>query len=289
MQREPKSRPNSAAGQSYVAAQAGMHSNYFDKLGRNCRKRGGESTTTPASKQPTGSHAAPTQAPRDETDVYQLGRAACGSIDIVVRGRLHECSGAGEGAGPALSGPISKYACRIECSRVAPFDCRIYAGGWDHTSRGVEVMLGERSPRWWCPTGAGENLLDGFTTYGLRVFQPQLGEWFEVSARGIAYRCRPAGSAGHSSRGNILLQAPPTARITDPRVSNLLMEGSLIDIGGVTLAFQSPATIFSDKTSDITAGRKSISCLNRLRPYCPVLFSRLNFVFISQKIRGSTV
>lgn len=276
-----RATPGSAAGGGYVAAQANMQPNYFDRLGRNCNgtKRGGD---------PAANSAAVKRIsyPREDVDVYQIGRASCGAVDFVTRGRVHqEFSRGGE-----LRGPVSKYACRIECSRSPPYTCSVFAGGSDLTERGVEVMLGEHAPRWWCPTAVGENLLDGFTTYGVRVFHPELGEWFEVSARGLPYRCRPAGQigAGIDARGSILLQAAPTARISDRRFGNVLTDGSLIDIGGVTFLFRAPPAASSPSGASAATAifKAAVLRLNLLRPYCPVLFSRLRFVFTSQRARG---
>ena len=67
-------------------------------------------------------------------DVYQIGRVLTdGSNDFVIRGKLHEHRGSelvqvyGD---PALCGPVSRYACRIECERSAPYRSFIYAGGY---------------------------------------------------------------------------------------------------------------------------------------------------------------
>ena len=72
-------------------------------------------------------------------DVYQLGRMhAGGGNDFVIRGKLHEerVSELVEVHGDAaVCGPVSRYACRIECERFPPYKCFIYAGGYPKGSK----------------------------------------------------------------------------------------------------------------------------------------------------------
>lgn len=58
-------------------------------------------------------------------DVFQVGRAMAGGNDFTVPGVLHVDD---EGC---TTGPVSRYACRIECERLPPFRVFIYAGGFD--------------------------------------------------------------------------------------------------------------------------------------------------------------
>ena len=58
-------------------------------------------------------------------DMYQMGRAVNGGNDFIVPGMLHVDD---EGCS---AGPISRWACRIECERLPPFRCFIYAGAFD--------------------------------------------------------------------------------------------------------------------------------------------------------------
>lgn len=58
-------------------------------------------------------------------DVFQLGRAVNGGNDFIVPGVLHVDD---EGC---TTGPISRWACRIECERLPPFRSFIFAGGFD--------------------------------------------------------------------------------------------------------------------------------------------------------------
>jgi hypothetical protein len=62
-------------------------------------------------------------------DVFQVGRAVNGGNDFVVPGVLHVDD---EGC---TTGPISRWACRIESERLPPFRSFIYACGFDPVNR----------------------------------------------------------------------------------------------------------------------------------------------------------
>jgi len=57
-------------------------------------------------------------------DMFQIGRMPCRQNDFVIPGPR-----------VGASGTISRYAARILCSREAPFECRIFAGGFDAARR----------------------------------------------------------------------------------------------------------------------------------------------------------
>ncbi|CAI5715003.1 unnamed protein product [Hyaloperonospora brassicae] len=57
-------------------------------------------------------------------DMFQIGRMPCGQNDFVIPGPR-----------VGASGTISRYAARIVCSREPPFECRIFAGGFDAARR----------------------------------------------------------------------------------------------------------------------------------------------------------
>ncbi|DAZ96893.1 TPA: hypothetical protein N0F65_008854 [Lagenidium giganteum] len=66
-------------------------------------------------------HASITEyAADEETDMFQIGRMPCRQNDFVIPGPR-----------VGASGTISRFAARIVCSRTFPFECRIYAGGFD--------------------------------------------------------------------------------------------------------------------------------------------------------------
>uniref|UniRef100_M4B3C8 Uncharacterized protein n=1 Tax=Hyaloperonospora arabidopsidis (strain Emoy2) TaxID=559515 RepID=M4B3C8_HYAAE len=57
-------------------------------------------------------------------DMFQIGRMPCGQNDFVIPGPR-----------VGASGTISRYAARIVCSREPPFECRLFAGGFDAAGR----------------------------------------------------------------------------------------------------------------------------------------------------------
>uniref|UniRef100_K3WI30 Uncharacterized protein n=1 Tax=Globisporangium ultimum (strain ATCC 200006 / CBS 805.95 / DAOM BR144) TaxID=431595 RepID=K3WI30_GLOUD len=57
-------------------------------------------------------------------DMFQIGRMPCRQNDFVIPGPR-----------VGASGTISRFAARILCSREPPYQCRIYAGGFDGTKK----------------------------------------------------------------------------------------------------------------------------------------------------------
>lgn len=72
-----------------------------------------------------------------------------------------------------------------------------------------------------------EDGADGFSTFGVKILQPQVGDWVEVSVRGKVYEPRQQ-----------LCETPCV--LLDTGLGNLLTEGTLIDLGGVMLVFRNP-------------------------------------------------
>lgn len=75
-----------------------------------------------------------------------------------------------------------------------------------------------------------KDCVDGFSTFGIKILQPEVGAWVEVSVRGRVFEPR---------------YQPSDAPIVqmDTSLGNLLTEGTLIDLGGVVLVFHSPITM----------------------------------------------
>lgn len=197
-------------------------------------------------------------------DVFQIGRLSqAHGNDIVIKGKIHESVRVPD----TLSGPVSRYACRIKCERSAPFRCFLYAGGYC-TNQTERIQLGNNAPTWYCNTnippsafgggtcmpidtaGAPPNrdmqsgpnchILDGFTTYGVRMFHPLSNRWMEISKLGLCYQDK--GKERLSMTSTELDFFHPD--LLNPELySNELVDGCLIDIGGVTMKFQSPNTI----------------------------------------------
>lgn len=70
-------------------------------------------------------HASVTEYRLDAaTDMFQIGRMPCRQNDFVIPGPR-----------VGASGTISRFAARILCSREPPFECRLFAGGFDVTRK----------------------------------------------------------------------------------------------------------------------------------------------------------
>ena len=78
---------------------------------------------------------------------------------------------------------------------------------------------------------ASNNLdIDGFTTFGIKILQPEMKTWFEVSVRGNIYYPR--------SHYTLI----PTEQI-HTIYENQLTDGTIINIGGISFLFQNPNTM----------------------------------------------
>lgn len=75
-----------------------------------------------------------------------------------------------------------------------------------------------------------EDAIDGFTKYGVRILHPTATQWVEVSALGHIYE-----SKRHYG------DMPTTPAYAD--LGNQLVDGTLIDVGGIILIFQDPITL----------------------------------------------
>lgn len=60
----------------------------------------------------------------DTSDLFQIGRMPCPQNDFVIPGPR-----------VGASGTISRFAARLLCSREPPFECRLFAGGFDASRR----------------------------------------------------------------------------------------------------------------------------------------------------------
>jgi hypothetical protein len=116
-----------------------------------------------------------------------------------------------------VCGPVSRYAARIVCERLPPYQCYIYAGGFDESGQMMSdrpgLSLGaarrgnhqvplsqdeteakslnehkedERKPN----VPHSDQPADVLTTYGVRLYSPSRKKWFEVSLRGGLYEVR---------------------------------------------------------------------------------------------------
>uniref|UniRef100_A0A8C6GF44 E3 ubiquitin-protein ligase pellino homolog n=1 Tax=Mus spicilegus TaxID=10103 RepID=A0A8C6GF44_MUSSI len=192
--------------------------------------------------------------------VSKIGRSTENMIDFVV---TDTSPGGGATEGPSAQSTISRYACRILCDRRPPYTARIYAAGFDASSN---IFLGERAAKWRTPDG----LMDGLTTNGVLVMHPAggfsedsaPGVWREISVCGNVYTLRDSRSA--QQRGKLV-----------ENESNVLQDGSLIDLCGATLLWRTPAGLLRAPTvKQLEAQRQEA---NAARPQCPVGLSTLAF------------
>ncbi|PSN30401.1 Protein pellino, partial [Blattella germanica] len=146
-----------------------------------------------------------------------IGRSSERSIDFVV---IDTIPGDKLGEHTVVHSTLSRFACRILCDQANPEVVRIYAAGFDSSRN---IFLGQ----------VGEEI-DGLTTNGVFIQHPRGsfsdGEantlsWREVSVGGDIFSLRESRSA--LQRG-----------IVDDE-TNILQDGTLIDLCGVTLLWQS--------------------------------------------------
>lgn len=154
---------------------------------------------------------------------------------------------------------MSRIACRVECQRSPPFKCYLFASGFisDH-----EVFVGERFIH---VIDEDTGTHDTLTTFGLKLWNPQLQLWYEVSTTGRCYTVRDS-----TKRGGIHLSAPFT---------NELVDGSIIDINGVLLVFQSKTRHWRQSACDF------IDEMNRRKPVCPVMMHSIAFASLDSHER----
>ena len=195
---------------------------------------------------------------------------------------------------------------------------RIYAAGFDSRRR---IRIGTRAPRWAAPktksrrssssataaaasaaaatTAAAsaaaaavadaastpaEHHWDAMTTFGIRVWNPRVRSWFEVSTNGAMHMLRPtAHSSTTRTNGAQLVGKPVAASI----VTNELVSGSIVDSCGVLLLWEgaehwnsSSCVAAGEKGRRVAARGVEAAAVERLavqRLQCPVLMQTLRF------------
>ncbi|KPP67406.1 E3 ubiquitin-protein ligase pellino2-like [Scleropages formosus] len=190
-----------------------------------------------------------------------IGRSTESPIDFVVTDTVSGCQGGEET--PITQSTISRFACRIVCERNPPFTARIFAAGFDSSKN---IFLGEKAAKWKNPDGH----MDGLTTNGVLVMHPRggfteesrPGVWREISVCGDVYTLRETRSA--QTRGKLVESE-----------SNVLQDGSLVDLCGATLLWRTADGLFHAPTQKhLEALRQEI---NAARPQCPVGLNTLAF------------
>ncbi|RWS07009.1 protein pellino-like protein [Dinothrombium tinctorium] len=212
--------------------------------------------------------------PDEETDMFQIGRSSESPIDFVVIDT--PTPDKTENDRMSQQSTISRFACRILIERSPPYTARIFAAGFDSSRN---IFLGEKATKW---QHNGE--IDGLTTNGILIMHPKgsfcgnvayvpdslKGQeknclWREVSVCGGVYAIRETRSA--SQKG---------AKIENE--TNVLLDGTLIDLCGATLLWRSAEGLKHSPTKKQL--EEMIDDLNAARPQCPV---GLNTLVIPRK------
>ncbi|XP_064484618.1 protein pellino-like isoform X1 [Ornithodoros turicata] len=188
----------------------------------------------------------------EETDMFQIGRSSESPIDFVV---MDTIPGDKAGAHEILQSTISRFACRILVERNKNHRTFVYAAGFDSSRN---IFLGEKATKW-----QQDGEIDGLTTNGVLIMHPQgpfcggesSGIWREVSVGGGIYTLRESRST-------------PQKGIKKEDETNMLRDGSLIDLCGATLLFRSAEGLMKSPTKRHL--EQKIEELNAGRPQCPV-------------------
>lgn len=205
------------------------------------------------------------------TDMFQIGRSADSKIDFVVTDTIPGNRRFDDNQDLPKS-TISRYSCRIVVDREPPHTARVFAAGFD---RSCNIFLGEKAPKW----QNEENMMDGLTTNGVLLMNPSGGPscqptiWREISVCGDVYGLRKTRSMtekGKSVEGE----------------SNILLDGSLIDLCGVVLLWRSAEALPEMPTIETIDKMREV--LNASRPQCPVGLTTLRFPSRSEHPFGGT-
>lgn len=197
-----------------------------------------------------------------DCDMYQIGRSS-EKNDFIV---MDVVPNAQKATDCMLSkSTISRFACRICVDRTPPYTARIYAAGFDKSRN---IQLGEKAMKW----SQNEGMMDGLTTNGVLILHPQSGEygvvsanpgvWREVSIIGDIYGLRRARSDRGVGRKVV-------------NESNVLMDGTLIDLCGAVLLWRSREGM--TKMPSLNQIEELRRKLNATKPQCPVGLMTLEF------------
>ncbi|XP_031569290.1 E3 ubiquitin-protein ligase pellino homolog 1-like isoform X2 [Actinia tenebrosa] len=205
----------------------------------------------------------------ENSDMFQIGRSSDSKIDFVV---LDTIPGPKQpDAIPDIQkSTISRYACRITVDRNPPHTSRVFAAGFDKTNN---IFLGEKAAKWQNAFG----MMDGLTTNGILHMNPKggpncpAGIWREISVCGNIYGLRETRSSA--------VRGKPMAM-----ESNVLMDGSLIDLCGAVLMWRTSEGMKAIPTEEMIDGMRQH--LNASRPQCPVGLTTLVFPTSSQSTQS---
>lgn len=265
----------------------------------------------------------------EKTDMFQIGRSSDHAIDFIVLDTVvspvkpstspatsmpsttsasHGSSqnsneSNNSGGGGSQQSTISRYSCRIVVDREPPYTARIYAAGFDTSKR---IFLGEKATKWKNKKGQ----LDGVTTNGVLIMHPTTGftgadsksnEWMEVSVCGAVFGLNetrqttsviaPREASSNVGGNNIRETTDGNNLLSNLQKSNVLLDGTLIDLCGATLLWRSAESLQRTPTKHYLD--MNLEHLNRLKPQCPVGLKTLVFPSsaspIAQQLRTAII
>ncbi|CAI4226876.1 unnamed protein product [Auanema sp. JU1783] len=217
-------------------------------------------------------------------DMFQIGRSSEDQIDFTIVDTWLASNAHGSLQGNinpkekrSMASTISRYACRILIDRENPGKSYLYAAGFDSMKN---IFLGEKATKWNKKNGE----VDGLTTNGVLILHPNRNTedllddsnsdmyvWREVSVDGDIFALRETRSS--NARGELI-----------PEETNMLQDGSLIDLCGATLLWRTSDGLAKSPT--LMELENALDRLNAGKPQCPV---NLNTLIIPKKKSGSTV
>lgn len=206
--------------------------------------------------------------PDPDTDMFQVGRSPDDAIDLVVVDTGKDTTGQ---VMYKANSTVSRYACRIICERQPPYTARLYAGAFDTSNR---IKPSSSVPSWSLADGDHDCL----TTNGVGLLRPsgcfapgvKPGKWLEVSVLGNIYILREKRSSKYP--GTLV-----------PEETNILTDGCLIDLCGVTLIWRTAMGLEQAPSKELIQDHRDH--LNATEAQCPVNFFTLAF----PPIRNSSI
>ncbi|XP_071036603.1 uncharacterized protein [Parasteatoda tepidariorum] len=185
---------------------------------------------------PNGSSVVVEYIADKSTDMFQVGRSDDPPVDFKV---LDVNTESRKG--------VSRFACRLVVQRNGSHEARVHAAAFDSSG---DIFLGKDAF-----TVSREGKVDGFTTNGVYIMHPDSDQpiWREVSVCGNIYPLRSKQIAS-SKRPRILSE------------NNILSDGTLIDLCGVTLLWRTPSGLRNTPTGQCL--QKLQSLLQTMTPDC---------------------
>uniref|UniRef100_A0A915J8T8 Pellino n=1 Tax=Romanomermis culicivorax TaxID=13658 RepID=A0A915J8T8_ROMCU len=184
----------------------------------------------------------------ENSDMLQIGRSSEPQIDFTVVDTYLgvDCFSPDIFNKPSQS-TISRFACRILVQRDEPHEARVFAAGFDSSKN---IFLGEKATKWHKKNVNNDGATTTATMYA----------WREVSVDGDVYTLRKTRSS-------------PTRGEKVDNESNILRDGTLIDLCGATLLFRSANGLACSPTREDLD--QTLDRLNAGRPVCPVNLNTL--------------